>query len=511
MMLASAVAGGAAANEPAELFVGTISAQAFSPDGKLAATGGKDGSLQLWDPATGKEIFRAAAHTKGTQAVVFSPDGKWVLSAGRDRLIRIWEVSSRKEIGTLAGHEGTVTCLLFSPDGKELLSGSSDKTVRVWNLAERKEVRKFKAHSSGVESLGLTSDNKLVTTGQKTEVIKLGGNTIINTGADNPRLWNLATGKEVRAYDVEAFQAVVSFDRKFLATSGTVTTVTPPNVFQTKWVTALRDAATGKILLDLTTHGGFLNFSPDGKLFAGRAKNKLCLFETITGKEIYNLDADPPSLCTFAADGKRLAYCRQATPAPPGAAKDAGPRVSFVELPPHKEKWAKLAQEADPAKLWEELVSNDAAAGYRAVWTLAAMPDKAVPMLKERLKLPAAGPDPDQMRRLIADLDSDNFKDRQAATNELKKLRHGAEVPLRQALDSGKLSPEARTRIQNLLRGLELTFPCAGEVLRESRALHALDMMGTPEALALIRTYADGAPTSLLAQDARRILERRGK
>jgi hypothetical protein len=492
IILVSGIGGSTSAAEPNE--AQGISALSFSPDGKLAAVADLDGSLEIWDAAVGKQGFSTTAHKKGVRAVVFSPDGKWLLSAGHDNLIRIWEVFSHKEIGTLKGHDAAVTCLLFSPDGKELISGSSDNTVRVWSVADRKEIRKFKAHDSGVDSLGLTSDNLLVTTGLHTETILLGGNTIVSTSADKPRLWNFATGKEVRSYDVEAFRAAVSFDRRFLATSGIVTTITPPNVFQQKHVTALRDAATGKILVEV----GFLNF-----------------FETITGKEICDLGVERCDLCTFSADGKRLA-CSQSpqeflSPPVPGGKGSAKPKVSFLDLPPERDKWTKESKEADLAKLWEDLVSKDAAAGYRAAWVLAAMPDKAVPFLKERLKLPPAGPNPEKLRGLIADLDNDNFDTRQAASAELKKLRYAAEVALREAMDGGKLSLEAQKRVQKLLEALELPFPFEGEALRESRGLYALDLIGTPDALALIRTYADGSPTSLLSQDARRILERRGK
>ena len=510
VLFASAVQAQPRGDDPLEFFrevyPDATSALAFSPDGQLVASGGVDETLRLWNPATGKETFKTAAHKKGVRAVAFSPDGKWLLSAGQDKRIRIWDLAG-KEIASLEGHDGAVTCLLFSPDGKELISGSDDKTVRFWNLAERKEVRKFTAHASGVQSLSLTSDNLLVTTGEKTEVF----GSITSTGPDKPRLWNLATFKEVRAYDIEAGLAVVSFDRRFLATAGLETSV-KPGVFQQKKVSALRDAATGKILIDFKGQVGAMAFSPDGKILAAWGMGaKLRLIETITGQEIHAVPDWTVGVVAFSSDGKRLASGELGKARFPGGKPEAVPRVRFLDIPPQPEKWAKLAKDADPADLWMKLASKDSAAAYEALWTLTAVPEKAVPLFKEHLKLPRAGPDPAQFRKLIADLDKGDFAVRQEATRELKKLGHGAEFHLRQALDSGSLGLEARRRVQDVLAALELPFPCQGDALRDARSLQALDLMGTPESLALIRTLADGPPTSLLAQDAQRILQRRKK
>src|SRR5262249_12845159 len=160
---------------------------------------------------------------------------------------------------------------------KELISGSEDKTVRFWNLADRKEVRKFTPHPSGVISLSLTSDNLLVTTGLKTKVF---GN--VNIHGSETRLWNMDTFKEVRAFDIDI--AVLSYDRRFLATAGSETSVTP-NETATWPVSALRDAATGKVLLDFNGHAAAMAFSPDGKMLAIWKGDKLRLLETLTGQE----------------------------------------------------------------------------------------------------------------------------------------------------------------------------------------------------------------------------------
>ncbi len=113
----------------------------IAPDGKSLATASSDGSIRIWDIATGRTIALLQGHSERISSLAFSPDAKLLASASWDGTVGIWDVSAGIIVTRLLGHEDSVIGVQFSPEGQTLFTRSIDGNIRQWNVNSGELIR----------------------------------------------------------------------------------------------------------------------------------------------------------------------------------------------------------------------------------------------------------------------------------------------------------------------------------------------------------------------------------
>jgi len=97
-------------------------------------TGSGDGSMVLWDVATGENLQRFEGHSGQVRSVFFILDDRNLLTSSADTTLRVWGVASGLEVRRLEGHREWTNQAVPSPDGQYAISGAWDETLRLWYL-----------------------------------------------------------------------------------------------------------------------------------------------------------------------------------------------------------------------------------------------------------------------------------------------------------------------------------------------------------------------------------------
>lgn len=111
----------------------------FSPDQKVIASGDWSGTLTLWNAQSGRRLRSVRAHREQVNACHFSPDGAHLVTCSHDKTVKLWDPESLLERLTWEGHEQWVQSCVFLPDGTGVLSAGWDKTLRFWEYGSAEE------------------------------------------------------------------------------------------------------------------------------------------------------------------------------------------------------------------------------------------------------------------------------------------------------------------------------------------------------------------------------------
>jgi len=165
---------------------------AFSPDGSLLASGPGwvgDGCpadtppITLWDVAAGREARQLAGHPWEITSLAFSPDGKLLASSGRESVARTWDVATGREVDHRAGHQMQIFGLAVSPaDGTVFTAGDTDGIVLHWDPASGRALETTAIKPSQLDSLAISPDGRTLLIGDR-----LG-----------PILWDVVARRELR-------------------------------------------------------------------------------------------------------------------------------------------------------------------------------------------------------------------------------------------------------------------------------------------------------------------------
>ncbi|MFH1886222.1 MAG: serine/threonine-protein kinase [Pseudomonadota bacterium] len=172
-----------------------VTCASMNSDGRFTVTGSQDGSVRLWQTATGECLAEMQAHQGSVNSVDVSANGRLAVSGGADYAIRIWSFPGGRLVGEHRDHSLAVNGVAITGDGRFALSGGGDSTVRFWDIIAGSCTAQFVEHTSRVLAVDMTAD----------------GQTGLSLAGDNSLfVWSLALGAGKRLASLEGPQGALT-------------------------------------------------------------------------------------------------------------------------------------------------------------------------------------------------------------------------------------------------------------------------------------------------------------
>jgi len=485
-----------------------IVADLFLRPGKneLVSAGAWDGTIRRWDSATGKALSTSDAYV-GNLAVAQTPDRRVIAIGDRTGRVDLWDLSIGRAKSKLQLPEDVRRSLTFSPDSQSLLDATDDGKITIWNVTTGRPVRQITAvaerqgeENGGWCTLTFSPDGRHLLTsryGYGTRLFTWPACDLVWQKADSciavfspdsarmisgdwgnsrPHFRDPNTGDHLAELNGMGLMcaAFSPFGERLVTTH---LYYESPNA-QGAW--QVRNAVNGAVLKEIKEFrwAWSFAFSPSGWLLAVACDNSVRVFDTASWQEVARYDghdATVDNVC-FGKDDATLI----SSSAEEGTALVWSLKTSAGPQPP------------DPAKLWADLVGEGPAV-RRAVWAAAQHPEQAIKLFRDKWPIPSKPDDPKLVAKLIGDLDSATFEDREAAKAALEKMGRRVEAELKKTAEETS-SAEVKRRIELILARLAgpEAADYSAEEAREFRAVWALELAGTPEAQKLLKEWSVG-------------------
>ena len=263
----------------------------WSPDGKYIASGGTDGTVQVWNAFDGDPIYTYHGHFDSqtdwwlcvVETVAWSPDGKYIASGGRDKTVQVWNAFDGDRIYTYHGHTSTVDTVAWSPDSKRL--AFADSNVHMWDATKG---RSRLIYRGGRKTLAWSPTGKYIASGG-----------LLHRAVE---IWEAATGHKLLEYPhqkeellLEALSTAWSPDCRCL-----VTGFGGPAGYASE--VRIWGAMTGHTLWAYTTSGSTdaVAWSPDGKYIAFSSGGAIQIWNVSNFSHIYTFDSYSGGACSIA-------------------------------------------------------------------------------------------------------------------------------------------------------------------------------------------------------------------
>lgn len=259
----------------------------WSPTGDMVAAGFEDGTIKVWDSASGEERLVFSGHNDTVLVVVWSPSGDRILTTSYDLTVKIWDTTTGEHQMTQIGHDDMVINADWSPGGKWISTPGYDGKVLVWSSTTGEVILTFTEHHDWVNWAVWSPD----------------GTRILSAGANGEAMiWDAFSGEVLldlysEDYDLELTAAAWIMDGERVVLK------------DAEGIVRILDSGTGEELFRFATPGyGYnISFSPsEERVLIGNGDGSAMVWNIDTGKEMLNYEVGGWVETAYSPDGSRV-------------------------------------------------------------------------------------------------------------------------------------------------------------------------------------------------------------